>query len=50
MGIHKVAATVEIWVHLVIEHHFRTSELARDHDTAAGSGTQPSAAVVVVQH
>jgi len=48
MGIHRVAAIVEIWMHLWVGHHFRTSVLVQDFDTA-GPDTQLSAAAAV-QH
>ena len=48
MSIHMVAAVVEIRVHLWVGHHFRTSELEPDFDTAEPD-TQLSAAAAV-QH
>ena len=49
MSIHRLAAMVETRVHSLVVHHFRTSELGFDSDTAE-SGTQLAVAVAAVQH
>ena len=46
MSIHRVAAMVGEWVHLWVEHHFRTSDIELDFDTAEPD-TQLSAAAAV---
>ena len=48
MGIHRVPAIVEIWLHLWVGHHFRTDVLEQDFGIA-GPDTQLSAATAV-QH
>jgi len=47
MSIHRVAEMAEIWVHLWVGHHFRTSELDFDHDTAASDTQVPAAGAAV---
>ena len=46
MDIHRLAAVVETQLHLLVGHHFHTSELDFDSGTAE-SGTQLSAAAAV---
>ena len=46
MSIHRVAAVVEIRVHLWVGQHFRTSGFEPDSDTAEPDTQLPAAAAV----